>query len=74
MLHVGHTRSETERDLGDARAAQIEWAERHGIVYGRGAERGRALPCGVEHLRVSPGTDPDYSKWETELAFLIVDR
>jgi GyrI-like small molecule binding domain len=73
MLHVGPYRSETERDLGDARAALIDWAEQHGIVYSHESERGRVLPCGVDHLRVSPGTEPDYTKWETELAYLIVD-
>jgi effector-binding domain-containing protein len=73
MLHVGPYRSETEPDLGDARAALIEWAEERGIVYCRETERGRSLPCCVDHLRVSPGTEPDFSKWEMELAYLILD-
>jgi effector-binding domain-containing protein len=73
MVHVGPYRSETERDLGDARAALIDWMEQRGIVYSRASERGQALPCAVDHLRVSPGTESDYSKWETELAYLIVD-
>jgi effector-binding domain-containing protein len=72
-LHVGPYRSETEPDLGDARAALIEWMERQGIAYSRPSERGRALPCAVDHLLVSPGTEADYSKWETEMAYLIVD-
>jgi effector-binding domain-containing protein len=72
-LHVGPYRSETEPDLGDARVALIAWMERQGIAYSRPSERGRALPCAVDHLRVSPGTEPDYSKWETEIAYLIID-
>jgi hypothetical protein len=73
MLHVGPYRSETERDLGDARATLIDWAERQGIVYALETERGLALPCAVDHLLVSPGTEPDFTKWETELAYLIVE-
>jgi hypothetical protein len=72
-LHVGPYRSETERDLGDARAALIEWAERQGIVYARETERGLAFRCAVDHLLVSPGTEADFTKWETELAYLIVE-
>jgi hypothetical protein len=72
-LHVGPYRSETEPDLGDARGALIGWMERQDMTYSRPSERGRALPCAVDHLRVSPGTEPDYSKWETELSYLIVD-
>ena len=73
LLHIGPYRSETERDLGDARAALIAWAEERGIVYSRESDPGRSLPCCVDHLRVSPGTEADFSKWETELAYLIVD-
>ena len=73
MVHVGAYRSETEPDMGDARAALIAWMEERGIAYSRASERGRALPCAVDHLLVSPGTEPDYSKWETELAYLIID-
>jgi hypothetical protein len=44
-----------------------------GIAFDRATERGRALACAVDHLRISPGTEPDYSKWETEMAYLIVE-
>jgi hypothetical protein len=72
FLHVGPYRSETETDLGDARASLMGFAEEHRIVTGRESERGTELPCCVEHLRVGPHDTPDYATWETELAYLIV--
>jgi effector-binding domain-containing protein len=73
-LHVGPYRSETEPDLGDARAAVIDWMDENGITFDRASERGRELGCAVDHLRVSPGTEPDYTKWETEIAYLILEQ
>jgi effector-binding domain-containing protein len=73
LLHVGPYRSESERDLGDARNALVRWAEERGIVYSHETERGAELPCAVEHLRVGPPVESDYSKWETEFAYLIID-
>jgi effector-binding domain-containing protein len=73
-LHVGPYRSETEPDLGDARTALIQWMDEQGIAFDRASERGRAPACAVDHLRVSPGTETDYSKWETEIAYLILER
>jgi effector-binding domain-containing protein len=35
FLHVGPYRSETETDLGDARASLMRFADEHGIVTGR---------------------------------------
>jgi hypothetical protein len=72
-LHVGPYRSETELDLGDARTGVIEWMDEQSIAFDRTTERGRALACAVDHLRVSPGTEADYTKWETEIAYLIVE-
>jgi RNA polymerase sigma-70 factor, ECF subfamily len=73
LLHVGPYRSETATDLGDARDALLRHADEHGIVYSRATERGAALPCAVEHLRVGPVDTPDHTRWETELAYLIVE-
>jgi effector-binding domain-containing protein len=73
LLHVGPYRSRTEPDLEDARAALLRFAEERGIVCGRPTDRGEALECSVEHLRVGPVDTPDHSKWETEFAYLIVD-
>jgi hypothetical protein len=71
-LHVGPYRSDTLPDLGAARAALVRWAREHGIVYARETERGLELPCCVDHLRIGPVDEADFTKWETELAYLIV--
>jgi effector-binding domain-containing protein len=72
FLHVGAYRSETETDLGDTRARLLDWADEHGISFGEPTARGHALRACVDHLLVSPDTEPDYTKWETELAYLVV--
>jgi hypothetical protein len=60
-------------DLGDAQAALKSWTEQQGIVTGRPSERGCSLACCVEHYRVGPPMEADWSKWETELAYLVVE-
>jgi effector-binding domain-containing protein len=72
MLHVGPYRSDAMPDLGDARAEFIAWANDNGIVYGSETERGLALPCALEHFRIGPVDDPDFTRWETEFAYLIL--
>lgn len=61
-LHVGPYRSETQPDLAAARERLTSWAE----------DRGLALSCGLEHFRIGPVEEPDFTKWETEFAYLIV--
>lgn len=39
----------------------------------RPSERGSSLPCCVEHYRVGPPMERDWTKWETELAYLVVE-
>jgi effector-binding domain-containing protein len=73
VVHVGPYRSETETDLADARAALLRFARERGIVYSLETARGATLPCAVEHFRIGPVDTPDYSTWETEFAYLIVD-
>lgn len=73
LLHVGPYSSTTVPDLGAARAALEEWATKHGIVYSRQTDRGSALPGCVDHYRIGPAEEPDHSKWETELACLVVE-
>jgi len=51
----------------------VSWAAEHGIVYGRDTDRGLALPCCVDHLRIGLVDEADFIKWETELAYLILD-
>jgi len=74
LVHAGPYRSTTVPDLAATRERLHAWIAARGIVYGHETDRGMALPCCVEHLQVSPGTEPDFTKWRTELAYLIVDR
>jgi hypothetical protein len=72
FLHAGPYRSTTEPDLAAARARVHSWAERQGILWDRwDTGRGSAFRCYVEHYYVGPVDEPDYSKWETELAYLV---
>jgi effector-binding domain-containing protein len=70
-VHVGPYRSDSMPDLGDARAELVAWAHDNEIVYGHQTDRGLKLPCALEHFRIGPVDDPDFTKWETEFAYLI---
>jgi effector-binding domain-containing protein len=72
-LHTGPYRSEQVPDLGDAQAALRAWIDEEGIVASRPSERGSSLPCAVEHYRIGPPMEADWTKWETELAYLVVE-
>ena len=61
LVHVGPYRSETQPDLAVARAVLQDWAEREGLT----------VSGYLEHYRIGPVEEPDYAKWETELAFLV---
>jgi effector-binding domain-containing protein len=61
-IHVGPYRSETLPDLAAARERLLTWAEGHGL---------EPLSC-IEHFRIGPVEEPDFTKWETEFAYLIV--
>jgi effector-binding domain-containing protein len=73
LMHVGPYRSETAPDLAVTRERLIGWAADHGIVYSRETDRGSTLPCCVERYLVGPPAEPDFSKWETEFAYLVLD-
>ena len=73
FVHVGPYRSETVADLGAARAAVVAWMTDRGLTYSHATERGSALACCVEHFRVGPVEEPDFTKWETELTYLITE-
>jgi effector-binding domain-containing protein len=60
-LHVGPYRHATEPDLTAARDELRGWIE----------ERGIATNGLVEHYRVGPPLESDWTKWETELAYLV---
>jgi effector-binding domain-containing protein len=69
--HVGPYTSESIPDLGDAREALMAYAEENGLVYRRATDRGYAFACAYERFRVGPVDDPDFTRWETELAYLV---
>jgi effector-binding domain-containing protein len=73
LLHQGPYTSDEVPDLADAQIALREWVDQEGIVTNRPSERGFSLPCCVEHYRVGPPIEADWTKWETELAYLVVD-
>jgi effector-binding domain-containing protein len=61
LVHVGPYRHATEPDLAVARARLQAWAE----------ERGLTLASYLEQYRVGPAEERDWTRWETELAFLV---
>jgi effector-binding domain-containing protein len=73
LLHTGPYRSDDVPDLGDAQAALRDWIEKVGFVTSRPSERGSLLPCYVEYYKVGPPHEQDWTKWETELAYLVVE-
>ena len=74
LLHVGPYSSATVPDLSAARAAMRTWMEEQGVVLdGRETDNGSTLRGCVEHFRIGPAEEPDYSKWETELAYLTAE-
>jgi effector-binding domain-containing protein len=70
-LHVGPYRSDAVPDLSDARAELVAWARDNGVAYGSETDRGLEFPCALERFLVGPADDPDFTKWETEFAYLI---
>jgi len=73
LTHVGPYRSDTLPDLAAARERLIGWAEQRGLVYSRATDRGSTLPCCLERYLVGPVDEPDFTKWETEFAYLVLD-
>src|SRR5918995_1877651 len=58
--------------LAAARERLVGWAEQRGLVYSRQTDRGSTLPCCVERYLVGPVDEPDFTKWETEFAYLVL--
>jgi effector-binding domain-containing protein len=73
LMHVGPYRSETVPDLAATRERLIGWAEQQGLVYSRETDRGSTLPCCLERYLIGPLEEPDFTKWETEFAYLVLD-
>ena len=72
LVHVGpYTHAEVD-DLSDARAALSAWAERKGVgLESSATARGTAFTASVERYLTDASREPDWSRWETELACLI---
>jgi DNA gyrase inhibitor GyrI len=74
MLHVGPYRHTEVADLSDARAKFSAWAEREGIsLRSEATARGTAFEATLEHYLTDASREPDWSKWETELACLVAE-
>jgi effector-binding domain-containing protein len=63
LMHVGPYRSER----------LIDSADQQGLVYRRATDRGSTLPCCLERYLVGPVEEPDFTKWKTEFAYLVLD-
>ena len=73
LIHIGPYNHEEVPDLVDAQKALRDWTETQGITTSRPSERGSSLACCVEHFKVGPPMEEDWTTWETELAYLIVE-
>jgi effector-binding domain-containing protein len=73
LVHVGPYCRRRGPGIDDARLTLVLWTARHGLTYGHPTPRGEALICCVDHLQVGPGVEPDRMRWQTELAYLLVD-
>jgi DNA gyrase inhibitor GyrI len=72
LLHVGPYTHAEVADLGDARARLSAWAEREGIsLRSEATAHGTAFEASLERYLTDIRRQPDWSKWETELACLI---
>jgi effector-binding domain-containing protein len=74
LMHHGPYRSESAPDLAVARHRLISFAATQGIVYSRETPTGTTLPCAVERYLIGPVEEPDFTKWETEFAYLVLDE
>jgi effector-binding domain-containing protein len=74
FLHVGPYSSSEVPDLAAARAELLEWARRQGVKLDSAeTERGTAFEACIERYLTDASRERDWSKWETELAYLIAD-
>jgi effector-binding domain-containing protein len=67
LLHVG-----PYDGLIDANATLQDWAEERSVRLRR--EHGSTWGGRVERYLTDPSAEPDSSRWETELAYLVDDR
>lgn len=74
LVHVGPYSHAEVADLSEARAALAAWADREGITLDSSlTERGTAFASNVERYVTDASREPDWTKWETELAQLVAE-
>jgi effector-binding domain-containing protein len=74
LLHIGPYTSAKVPDLSDARDELLDWARSQGIEWdGSETPDGIAFEACVERYLTDAASEPDWSKWRTELAYLISD-
>jgi effector-binding domain-containing protein len=74
LLHVGPYNSTEVPDLASARTELLRWADREGVELERSTtDRGTEFRACVERYITDPSQEPDWSKWETELAYLTAE-
>jgi effector-binding domain-containing protein len=74
LIHRGPYRSASRPDLATAREQLIAYAATQGIVHSRATGHGMTLPCALERYLIGPVEEPDFNKWETEFAYLVLDE
>jgi hypothetical protein len=76
FLHRGPYTHATEPDLAAAHATVRAWAAEHGLPLAKEESAGdeTALSGCVEQYRIGPVDEPDYERWETEVAYLVDRR
>ena len=76
FLHRGPYTHVTEPDLAAAHATVRAWAAEHDLPLAKEEAAGdeTALSGCVEQYRVGPVEEPDYARWETEVAYLVDRR
>jgi len=72
LLYTGPYCRQRGAGIDDARLTLAVWAARHRLTYSHATPCGEALVCCVDHLIVGPDRERDHSRWQTELAYLIV--
>jgi effector-binding domain-containing protein len=61
--------------LFGANAALIDWGRHNGIAWDAApSAAGDRFACRLETYLTDPRTEPDASKWQTEVAIKVVDR
>jgi hypothetical protein len=74
VRHIGPYNSADSPDLSSAREALLAWARREDIgLESSDTGEGTRYRASVEHYLNDASQEPDPSKWETELAYLIAD-